>query len=107
MNSGKDTKQFSITKDPSDKEIKVVKQGLDEHNKAHPHGKLDIPPPDISLVLRDKNGIIIGGVITSMLTGVMHLEVLWVSKQHRRQGLGKALVLASEKIGKEKGYPSS
>ncbi|MHA1542860.1 MAG: GNAT family N-acetyltransferase, partial [Candidatus Hodarchaeales archaeon] len=88
-------------------EMKIVKDGLVAHNKKFPSGGLDIPTPDISLVLKDSNGDIIGGVITSMLTGIMHLEVLWVDKKYRGQGFGKKLVLYAEKIGKEKSYPAS
>lgn len=107
MNSGKDSNRFAITTNPTKEEIEVIKKGLEEHNKTHPNGELDIPTPDISLVLKDKDGDIVGGVITSMLVGVMHLEVLWVDKKHRRQGYGKALVLTAERIGKKKGYTAS
>jgi predicted N-acetyltransferase YhbS len=91
----------------TDEEIEQVKKGLEEHNKTHPHGKLDTPAPDISLILRDKKGEIVGGVITSMLTGVIHLETLWVDKEHRRRGLGTHLVLEAERLGRAKGYPAS
>ena len=56
---------------------------------------------DAIAVLKDKNGCIVGGVITSMLVGVMHLEVLWVDEKYRRHGYGKALVLEAERIGKK------
>ncbi len=107
MESAKNGNRFSIIKSPSEDEIKIVKQAFQEHNKAHPHGKLDIPIPDISLVIKDESGKIVGGVITSMLAGVMHLEVLWVDEKYRRRGLGKALVLEAERLGKEKGYTSA
>ncbi len=87
--------------------MKIIGKGLEAHNKKYPNGELDNPAPDISLVLKDKKGKIAGGVITSMLTGVMHLEVLWVDKKYRRQGYGKDLVLEAERIGKKKGYSAS
>ncbi|MFW9854433.1 MAG: GNAT family N-acetyltransferase [Candidatus Thorarchaeota archaeon] len=99
--------RFFINETPSEAETKIVQKGLEDHNKRHPYGELDIPTPDISLVLRDADGIIIGGVITSMLIGVMHLEVLWVEESYRNQGFAKALVLEAERIGKEKGYSAS
>jgi GNAT superfamily N-acetyltransferase len=107
MNSEKRNIQFPIIMNPIDDDIKQVRNGLEEHNKTHPHGKLDIPAPDISLILRDKDDLIIGGVITSMMTGVMHLETLWVDEKHRRKGLGSLLVLEAERLGKAKGYPTS
>jgi ribosomal protein S18 acetylase RimI-like enzyme len=107
MNLSDNSNRFVINYNPSEKEIKIVQKGLDEHNRKFPSGNLDIPTPDISLVLRDNNGNIVGGVITSMLTGVMHLEVLWIDKMYRGRGYGKDLVLQAERIGKEKGYPAS
>jgi ribosomal protein S18 acetylase RimI-like enzyme len=107
MNNSKHSNRFTIITNPSKEEIEIIKKGLGEHNKKYPNGELDIPTPDISLVLKDKAGQIIGGVITSMLVGVMHLEVLWVNKKHRRKGYGRALVLEAERIGKKKGYTAA
>ncbi|MFW9832342.1 MAG: GNAT family N-acetyltransferase [Candidatus Thorarchaeota archaeon] len=107
MNTQENSERFIIRQRPSEEELRAVRKGLKDYNKMHPHGELDIPPPDISLVLKNKEGKIVGGVITSMLTGVMHLEVLWVDKQYRRRGYGRNLVLEAERIGKEKGYTAS
>lgn len=107
MNDSKHSNRFTITTNPSKEEVELIKKRLEEHNKQHPNGELDIPTPDISLILKDKDGQIIGGVITSMLVGVMHLEVLWVDKKHRRKGYGRALVLEAERIGKKKGYTAA
>ncbi len=99
--------KYIICENPSEEEMKIVQDGLVAHNKKFPSGGLDIPTPDISLVLKNSNEDIIGGIITSMLTGVMHLEILWVDEPYRGQGFGKKLVLRAEKLGKEKGYPAS
>jgi len=56
--------------------MELVSKGLANYNKTHTYRELDIPIPDISLILKDAKGTVLGGVITSMLTGVMHLEVL-------------------------------
>jgi ribosomal protein S18 acetylase RimI-like enzyme len=107
MEHSKSSNNYFISDNPSEEEMKIVEEGLKAHNKNFPSGGLDIPTPDISLVLKDNNGDIIGGVITSMLNGIMHLEVLWVDEKYRDQGFGKKLVLYAEKIGREKGYPAS
>ena len=99
--------RFSITKTPSAEDMKVVWGGVEDHNKQYTYGDLDIPAPDISLVLKDPNGAIIGGVITSMKAKVMHLEVLWIDKPHRRQGHASTLLLAAERLAKEDGYTAS
>ncbi len=107
MNHSENSNRFIISDNPSEKEMKIVQKSLEDHNRKYPSGELDIPTPDISLVLKDNHGNIVGGVITSMLTGVMHLEVLWIDKIYRGRGYGKDLVLQAERIGKEKGYPAS
>ncbi|MFW9906261.1 MAG: GNAT family N-acetyltransferase [Candidatus Thorarchaeota archaeon] len=101
------TDRVLITKTPTDEEMMIVQKRLEDYKKQFPNGELDIPTPDISLVLKNSCGTIVGGVITSMLTGVMHLEVLWIDEMYRGRGYGRALVLQAESIGKEKGYPAS
>ncbi|MFX1508633.1 MAG: GNAT family N-acetyltransferase, partial [Promethearchaeota archaeon] len=103
----KDTNRVLITKTPTEEEMMIVEKGLEDYKKQFPNGELDIPTPDISLVLKNSSGTIVGGVITSMLTGVMHLEVLWIDEIYRGRGYGKALVLQAESIGKKKGYSAS
>ena len=105
--NNKNTNRVLITKTPTEEEMMIVQKSLEEYKKQFPNGELDIPTPDISLVLKNSSGTIVGGVITSMLTGVMHLEVLWIDEMYRGRGYGKALVLQAESIAKEKGYPAS
>jgi ribosomal protein S18 acetylase RimI-like enzyme len=107
MDSKMNTDRYYISEEASEEEMKVVLRGLADYNRKFPNGGLDIPTPDISLVLKTPDGKIVGGVITSMLTGVMHLEVLWIEEIYRGRGYGKDLVLEAEKIGRKKGYPAS
>jgi len=107
MNSKENSNRFIISDKPSEEETKLVKNGLEDYNKNFPNGELDVPTPDICLVLRDKHENIVGGVITSMLTGIMHLEVLWIDEKYRGRGYGRNLILHAEKIGKQKNYSAS
>ncbi len=76
MNHSENSSRFVIGDFPSEEEIKIVQKSLEDHNRRQLNDELDIPSPDISLVLKDNNGNIVGGVITSMLTRIKHLEVL-------------------------------
>ncbi|MFX1518022.1 MAG: GNAT family N-acetyltransferase [Promethearchaeota archaeon] len=105
--NNKNTDRVLITKTPTEEEMMIVEKGLEDYKKQFPNGELDIPTPDISLVLKNNRGIIVGGVITSMLTGVMHLEVLWIDETYRGRGYGRYLVSQAENIAKKKGYPAS
>lgn len=87
--------------------MEIVRSGLRDHDKEYPYGELDIPDKDICLALKNADGDVLGGVITSMKTGIMHLEVLWVDDRFRGQGYGRDIVLEAERIGMLRGYPTS
>ena len=107
MHNGKRPSEFAITDIPTEEEMDIINKKLEDHDRQYPYGDLDIPYNDINLVLKDDNSTIVGGVITSMKTKVMHLEVLWVDERYRRLGYGRDLVLEAERIGKKKGYTAS
>ena len=96
-----------IIENPSDEDMEIVRNGLMDHDKEYPYGELDIPDKDICLALKNADGDVLGGVITSMKTGIMHLEVLWVDDRFRGQGYGRDIVLEAERIGRQKDYPTS
>jgi ribosomal protein S18 acetylase RimI-like enzyme len=99
--------RFTINDSPTEEELAVIKRGLKEYNKQFPHGNLDVPENDICLVLKDNKDCVVGGVITSMLFGVLHLETLWIDESYRGLGYGRDLVLEAEKKGREKGYTAA
>ena len=107
MNSGKDSKRFVINDSPAKEETKAIQEGLNVYNRQQPYGELDVPENDIVVILKDHDETVVGGAITSMKFGVMHLEVLWVDDKYRGLGYGRDLVLEAERIGKEKGYITS
>lgn len=99
--------RFVIINNPTDQEMETISEGLRVYDSQQPFGELDVPYNDINLVLRDLDGNVVGGIITSMKTGVMHLEVLWIDERYRGLGYGRDLVLEAEKIGKANGYTTS
>ena len=103
----KGSNRFVIIDNPTEEEMEVISEGLRTHDAQQPYGNLDVPYNDINLVLRDHDGNVVGGVITSMKTGVMHLEVLWIDERYRGLGYGRNLVLEAERIGKAKGYTAA
>ena len=103
----KEPNHFVIIDNPTEEEMEVISEGLRVYDAQQPYGDLDVPYNDINLVLRDHDGNVVGGVITSMKTGVMHLEVLWIDEKYRGLGYGRDLVLEAEKIGKAKEYTAA
>ena len=107
MNHSKDSNRFDISDNPTEDEMKIVQKGLEDYDRKHPYGDLDVPSNDINLVLKDNEGKIVGGIITSMKAGVMYLEVLWIDEKYRGMGYGKNLVFEAERTGKQKGYSAA
>jgi len=94
---------FTIHDEPMEGEMEWVQEKVENDKRLQTQGEYDEPGIEINLVLRDSQGGVQGGVIASTVCKVMHLEVLWVAEQYRRQGYGSQLVLGAEQIGLENG----
>jgi GNAT superfamily N-acetyltransferase len=99
--------QLVISDDPTNEEMERVYANIENDKRVQTYGAYDKPGIEIRLVLRDSRGVVQGGVIASTVFSVMHLEVLWVAEQYRRQGYGAQLVLGAEQIGLENGCLAS
>ena len=84
---------------PQDAE-KILSDGLNE-NDFEVKGMA--PVRTFSILIRDKDKKILGGVEGVTLFGCVHVDMLWVKKILRHQGWGKRLMLEAEKIGRERG----
>jgi ribosomal protein S18 acetylase RimI-like enzyme len=103
MNSGRLTTQFTLSDSPTGEEASYIHDSLEEYNRAQTNGQYDEPGIEIGLVLKSPEGTVVGGITASTVFRVMHLEALWVTKEHRTKGHGSRLVLQAERIGCEKG----
>ncbi|MFX1607144.1 MAG: GNAT family N-acetyltransferase [Promethearchaeota archaeon] len=92
---------------PSDDDVKMFKQGLESYNMEKTRGEFNSPQPWQNLVLKNKDGEVIGGIFTSTLYWTQYLEVLWVDERYRGLGYGKDLVLEAQRLAKEIGCVSS
>jgi GNAT superfamily N-acetyltransferase len=92
---------------PTADEVESVRQGLAAFNREQTNGEYDRPGIEISLVLKDEHGRVVGGISASTMLWVMYLETLWVADEQRGRGLGSALVRAAEQAGREAGCITS
>ena len=107
MNTHSASNRFDIISDPTDDEVKEFKKGLDAYNMKQTNGEFNSPQPWLSLVLKDHEGTIVGGILTSTLYWTQYLEVLWVDDKYRGLGYGRDLVLESHRLAKKQGCVSS
>lgn len=107
MNTQSNSGRFHVVANPSDDEAKEFQQGLTAFNMKQTNGEFNSPQPWINLVLKDHEGTIVGGIMTSTLFWAQYLEVLWVDKKYRRLGYGRDLVLEAERLSKKNGCITS
>ncbi len=107
MNTYKDSSRFAIIDNPTDNEVKEFQKGMETYNMEKTNGEFNSPQPWINLVLKDHQGNIVGGILTSTLFWAQYLEVLWVDKKYRGLGYGRDLVLEAERLAKKNGCLTS
>ncbi len=107
MSNDHSTARLTLSDSPTDEEAELIHARLEQYNRQQTNGEYDEPGVEIGLVLKSPDGTVIGGITASTIFRVMHLEALWVSKEHRKQGHGSRLVLQAEQIGFEKGCIAS
>lgn len=78
---------------PTDKEIAFVNNALQKFNDEK------VGPDNhelLNIVEYDNSGNIIAGILGGTYWGWMHIDILWVDENHRKQGLGTQLLKAAE-----------
>ena len=78
---------------PTDKEIAFVNYALQKFNDEK------VGPDNhelLNIVEYNNSGNIIAGILGGTYWGWMHIDILWVDENHRKQGLGTQLLKAAE-----------
>lgn len=82
-----------IEQNPNPKDTEIVREGLNQYNRAHADsGELT----ELAIILRDKNGKVIGGLLGGTYWRYLNVDVLWVEEGFRRKGAGSKLLGAAE-----------
>ena len=88
---------------PTDKEIAFVNNALQKFNDEK------VGPDNhelLNIVEYDNSGNIIAGILGGTYWGWMHIDILWVDENHRKQGLGSQLLKAAENEAIKRGCHS-
>ena len=107
MKTQSDPNRFAIITDPTDEDVKEFQNGFEAFNLAQTNDEFNSPQPWRNLVLKDHEGNVAGGIMTSTLYWTQYLEVLWVDDKYRGLGYGRDLVLEAHRLAKEDGCTSS
>ncbi|MEK7079655.1 MAG: GNAT family N-acetyltransferase [Patescibacteria group bacterium] len=96
----KDIRIVSHEGEPNPTDMKTLVDGLLSHHASMGHPR---NPKKFSLLLKDKNDVVLGGIIVCFLWNGMEITSLWVDKKLRNQGWGKKLIMAVEKEAVKRG----
>ena len=78
---------------PTETEIKYIRESLDRFNNEHVGDDGHTP---LHIAAYDDDGRIIGGILGGTYWGWMYIDILWVHENHRRRGLGSELLQKAE-----------
>ena len=88
---------------PSEEEINFVNEALRKFNDKN------VGPDNhvlLNIVEYDKDKNVIAGILGGTYLGWMHIDILWVDENYRKQGLGSKLLQAAESEAKKRGCHS-
>lgn len=80
--------------DPSEADVRTVREGLLAFNVEH-MGR-EPRSASVSLFLRDSSGQVVGGLLGGWRWGWLYIDQLWIQGSYRERGGGRRLLLAAE-----------
>lgn len=83
-------------------ESDYIRKKLIEYNMEKLPDELKTPNENISFILKDETGKIIGGITGNMFWHHLHIDFLWVDKSVRGRGFGSKLLRKMEEFAKGK-----
>ncbi|AVR00225.1 GNAT family N-acetyltransferase [Oceanobacillus iheyensis] len=84
-------------------ESDFIRKRLIEYNMENLPDEVKTPYENISFVVKDNKGEIIGGITGEMFWHHVHIDILWVDENFRENGYGSKLVKKLEDFAIEKG----
>jgi GNAT superfamily N-acetyltransferase len=80
-----------------------IRKKLIEYNMEKLPDELKTPNENISFVIKDEKGKIVGGITGNMFWHHLHIDFLWVDQNVREKGYGSELLKKMEDFAIEKG----
>lgn len=90
-----------ITQQWNQEDSEYIRKKVIEHNLSKLPDDVKHPVKNISFILRDKGGEILGGISGTIFWYNLHIDYLWVDESLRGKGYGKELLNCIENIARE------
>ncbi|GGH87317.1 ribosomal protein S18 acetylase RimI-like enzyme [Pullulanibacillus pueri] len=85
-----------------EEEVQYIRRKVIEHNMEQLPDAIKTPNENISFILKNSEGKIVGGITGNMFWHHLHIDFLWVDQSLRGRGYGKALLAKMEAFAREK-----
>ena len=91
---------IALEERPKSEDLEVVRKGLASYNRSNAP---DDNHQHLSLLLRDGDGLVVGGALGGTYWGYLYIDWLWVDEPIRRSGHGSALLAGAEQEAIKRG----
>ena len=92
---------IKITQQWNQKDSEYIRKKVIEHNLSKLPDNVKHPVKNISFILRDDGGAILGGITGTVFWHHLHIDFLWVDESLRGKGYGKELLVKIEDVARE------
>ena len=92
---------MKITNHWNEEDSEYIKKKVIEHNVSNLPEEVKHPPKNVSLILRDEDETIVGGITGRIFWYHLHIHNLWVDASLRGSGYGKELLRMIEQVAIE------
>jgi len=92
---------MKITEQWNQEDSEYIRKKVIEHNLSKLPDDVKHPVKNISFILRDDGGEILGGITGTIFWYTLHIDFLWVDESLRGKGYGKELLNRIENIARE------
>ena len=92
--------RITVEDDPDPRDVQAIEDNLNRYNVVAT-GYDDYRP--LAVFVRDAAGAVLGGLTGYTWGGCLKIAYLWLTEEQRGQDYGARLLLAAERVGRERG----
>jgi ribosomal protein S18 acetylase RimI-like enzyme len=99
-----DMLHIELTTTPTEQDAQAISQGIISYNQAViPDLESLDAEVNFSVFVRNKQRQVVGGIRATCYWNTLHIELLWLDQDCRRQGAGRRLLRKAEHFAKKQG----
>lgn len=99
----KDDFDLTLETTDSEEDVNFIEEALRQQNRLEAPSTQSKEPVKYNLVIKDRRGDVVGGVITTIYRYSMYVETLWIDEKYRKCGYGLKLMQQAEETARAHG----